>query len=221
MPAAGRGNRELVGLQSRPHFIDKPETARAARNDPQQFIAKWQQANLPNASACQQHFLDLCDLLGQPKPAEADPDGAWYTFERASTRPTAATAGPTSGCKDHFGWEYKGKHKDLDAAYRQLLAIPRSPRKPAAAGRLRPRPLRDPHQLHRHREKGSRLRPRRAWPSRPTSTSSAGSSPTPTRCEPGKTSRKHHRAKPPSASARLADGMQQPQRSRTDGPPTS
>jgi hypothetical protein len=21
-------------------------------------------------------------LLGQPKPAQADPDGAWYTFER-------------------------------------------------------------------------------------------------------------------------------------------
>ena len=32
--------------------------------------------------ACQQHFLDLCELLGQPKPAEVDPDGTWYTFEK-------------------------------------------------------------------------------------------------------------------------------------------
>jgi len=49
---------------------------------PQEFIAKWKRANLSERSACQQHFLDLCDLLGQPKPAAADPDGAWYTFER-------------------------------------------------------------------------------------------------------------------------------------------
>jgi len=49
---------------------------------PQDFIAKWQRANLSERSAAQQHFLDLCDLLGQPKPAAADPDGAWYTFER-------------------------------------------------------------------------------------------------------------------------------------------
>jgi hypothetical protein len=39
---------------------------------PQHFIAKWQQTNLSERSACQQHFLDLCELLDQPKPAEAD-----------------------------------------------------------------------------------------------------------------------------------------------------
>src|SRR6266852_6103345 len=49
---------------------------------PPQFIAKWKRANLSERSAAQQHFLDLCELLGQPKPAAADPDGAWYTFER-------------------------------------------------------------------------------------------------------------------------------------------
>ena len=38
---------------------------------PQQFIAKWQAADLSEQSVCQQHFLDLCELLGQPKPAEA------------------------------------------------------------------------------------------------------------------------------------------------------
>jgi hypothetical protein len=32
---------------------------------PQQFVAKWKQANLSERSACQQHFLDLCDVLGQ------------------------------------------------------------------------------------------------------------------------------------------------------------
>ena len=37
---------------------------------PQQFIAKWQRADLSERSACQQHFLDLCELLGQPKPVD-------------------------------------------------------------------------------------------------------------------------------------------------------
>jgi hypothetical protein len=34
---------------------------------PHEFIAKWRAANLSERSACQQHFLDLCDLLGQAK----------------------------------------------------------------------------------------------------------------------------------------------------------
>lgn len=55
---------------------------------PQEFIAKWQRANLSERSAYQQHFLDLCEVLGQPKPAEADPDGAWYTFERGLRKTT-------------------------------------------------------------------------------------------------------------------------------------
>lgn len=55
---------------------------------PQEFIAKWQRATLSERSAYQQHFLDLCELLGQPKPAAADPDGAWYTFERGVNKST-------------------------------------------------------------------------------------------------------------------------------------
>jgi len=88
---------------------------------PQQFIAKWTRANLSERSACQQHFLDLCELLGQPKPAEADPDGAWYTFERGVRKTTGGKGWADVWMRGRFGWEYKGKHKDLAAAYQQLL----------------------------------------------------------------------------------------------------
>jgi len=88
---------------------------------PQQFIAKWKLTTLSERSACQQHFLDLCELLGQPKPAEADPDGAWYTFERGVRKSTGGKGWADVWMRDHFGWEYKGKHKDLGAAYNQLL----------------------------------------------------------------------------------------------------
>ena len=88
---------------------------------PQQFIVKWQQANLTERAAAQQHFLDICELLQQPKPAEADPDGTHYTFERGAHKTDGGNGWADVWMQGHFGWEYKGKHKDLVAAYRQLL----------------------------------------------------------------------------------------------------
>ena len=88
---------------------------------PQQFIIKWKQANLTERSAAQQHFLDICELLQQQKPAEADPDGSHYTFERGAHKTDGGEGWADVWKKDHFGWEYKGRHRDLVAAYRQLL----------------------------------------------------------------------------------------------------
>lgn len=88
---------------------------------PQEFIVKWQAIKLSERSACQQHFLDLCDLLGQPKPAAADPEGAWYCFERGVSKTEGGNGWADVWMKGHFGWEYKGKHKDLKGAYTQLL----------------------------------------------------------------------------------------------------
>jgi type II restriction/modification system DNA methylase subunit YeeA len=88
---------------------------------PQQFIAKWQNVSLSERSACQQHFLDLCALLEQPTPADADPQGTWYTFEYGVQKTHGGQGWADVWKKGHFGWEYKGKHKDLDAAYNQLL----------------------------------------------------------------------------------------------------
>jgi hypothetical protein len=72
---------------------------------PQQFIAKWQRVNLTERSASQQHFLDLCDLLSQPKPAEADPDGAWYTFERGVSKTDGGNRWADVWMRGHFAWE--------------------------------------------------------------------------------------------------------------------
>jgi hypothetical protein len=48
----------------------------------QDFISKWRKVELTERSASQQHFLDLCEVVGHPKPAEADAAGEWFTFER-------------------------------------------------------------------------------------------------------------------------------------------
>jgi len=99
----------------------QPKTHGQHGMTPQQFIAKWQKANLSERSAAQQHFLDLCELLEQQKPAEADPDGTHYTFERGAHKTDGGEGWADVWMRGYFGWEYKGKHKDLAAAYRQLL----------------------------------------------------------------------------------------------------
>ncbi len=73
-----------------------------------------------NAPLRSRIFNDICGLLGEPTPIEADPDGAWYAFEKGA-RKTGGGDGWADVWKHRFfAWEYKGKHKDLDAAFAQL-----------------------------------------------------------------------------------------------------
>ncbi len=86
-----------------------------------EFITKWGRVALTERSAAQQHFLDLCNVFDHPKPAEADPLGETFTFERGASKTGGGEGWADVWKRGSFGWEYKGKHKDLDAAYRQLL----------------------------------------------------------------------------------------------------
>jgi hypothetical protein len=88
---------------------------------PSQFAAKWRKVNLSERSACQQHFLDLCELIDCPKPAAADPTGDWYTFEKRVTTTDGSPGFADVWMRGHFAWEYKRKQKNLAAAYEQLL----------------------------------------------------------------------------------------------------
>ena len=88
----------------------------------------------PYTSAYQEHFCDLCRLLGQPTPAEADPSGSdFFCFQKRVIKDAElfTLESPDSGDptergfadvwkKGCFGWEYKGKKKNLDEAYKQL-----------------------------------------------------------------------------------------------------
>ncbi len=86
-----------------------------------EFIAKWEKSELTERSAAQQHFLDLCELLGHPKPAAVDPTGESFTFEKGAAKQGGGDGFADVWKKGFFAWEYKGKHKDLAAAYNQLL----------------------------------------------------------------------------------------------------
>jgi type II restriction/modification system DNA methylase subunit YeeA len=83
---------------------------------PQAFIAHWQDKDITERAGAQQHFNDLCDLLGVEKPR--DPES--YCFERGAKIQSGQGWADVwkRGC---FAWEYKGPGKDLKAALKQLM----------------------------------------------------------------------------------------------------
>lgn len=85
------------------------------------FQNKWRSVTLTERSAAQQHFLDLCRLLGQPTPAEADAHGTWYTFEKGVQTTIGGSGFADVWMRGHFAWEYKRNRANLNAAYQQLL----------------------------------------------------------------------------------------------------
>jgi type II restriction/modification system DNA methylase subunit YeeA len=60
-------------------------------------------------------------MLGYPTPNAADPTGEWYAFEKGAEKTEGGDGFADVWKRGHFGWEYKGKRKDLAAAYKQLL----------------------------------------------------------------------------------------------------
>jgi hypothetical protein len=87
---------------------------------PAEFVSKWQGSTRAERAAAQEHFIDLCRMLGQPTPNDADPTGEWYAFEKGAGKAEGGDGWADVWMRDHFAWEYKGKRKDLAAAYSQL-----------------------------------------------------------------------------------------------------
>src|SRR5437588_7823472 len=107
---------------------------------PAEFKRKWARYSGKETAAYQEHFNDLCALLGQPSPAAADPTGSEsFCFQKRVVKDAELFALDDSGRvaeepdadrergfadvwkRGFFAWEYKGKKKNLDAAYQQLL----------------------------------------------------------------------------------------------------
>lgn len=88
---------------------------------PQDFIAKWGPGGpahlLNEEQGAQSHFLDLCEVLGVPKPGTAD----GYRFEEKGKVIGGRTGYADVFKRGHFAWENKAPGKNLDVALRQLL----------------------------------------------------------------------------------------------------
>jgi hypothetical protein len=97
---------------------------------PGDFIAKWSDSKLRERAAAQSHFIDLCRLLDEKAPTDADPRGEWYAFEKGAMKTGGGDGWAPSlsnqwkrGC---FAWEYKSPGKDLNEALKQLQYYVRS-----------------------------------------------------------------------------------------------
>lgn len=104
---------------------------------PGEFKRKWGRYRGKETSGYQEHFNDLCRMLGEPTPAEADPTGEEsFCFQKRVLKDAELFVVREAGVeysddakrgfadvwkKDCFAWEYKGRKKNLDEAYKQLL----------------------------------------------------------------------------------------------------
>jgi len=86
---------------------------------PSAFVQKWAASRGAERPTAQEHFIDLCRLLNEKTPNEADPSGDFYAFEKGA-KTLNGDGFADVWLKGHFAWEYKGKHKDLGAAYKQV-----------------------------------------------------------------------------------------------------
>ena len=104
---------------------------------PAEFKTKWAKFSGKESAAYQDHFSDLCRMLGVQTPIQADPTGNdSFCFQKRVAKDAElfdfdATGGALPATKergfadvwkrDCFGWEYKGPGEDLEKAYKQLL----------------------------------------------------------------------------------------------------
>ena len=88
---------------------------------PQTFITKWGPGgpafHLNEEQGVQSHFIDLCDLLGVPRPGTE----AGYLFEEKNTVIGGRTGYADVFKRGAFAWENKAPGKNLSDALTQLL----------------------------------------------------------------------------------------------------
>jgi type II restriction/modification system DNA methylase subunit YeeA len=86
------------------------------------FVQRWKINSQSERASAQSHFIDLCEILGEKRPAESDAVGESYAFEKRVSKTGGGTGYADVWLRDRFAWEYKarGKHKNLQKAYEQL-----------------------------------------------------------------------------------------------------
>ena len=89
----------------------------------QAFVAKWERSRNNERQTAQEHFIDLCHLLGVKTPNDIGASKDTYTFEKPLTKTGGGAGYADVWMQGHFAWEYKtkGKYDNLRAAYTQLI----------------------------------------------------------------------------------------------------
>lgn len=80
------------------------------------FAAKWRQATTTENAGSQEHFIDVCRMLSQPTPHDADPTGESYAFEKRVSKAGGGDGFADVWKRDFFAcWEHVSAANDLVA----------------------------------------------------------------------------------------------------------
>lgn len=73
---------------------------------PREFVDKWRIVEVKERSAAQEHFIDLCHLIGHPTPADFDPTNQPLnvTLPPIQTQLTTSQATPITLQRDGYTW---------------------------------------------------------------------------------------------------------------------
>jgi hypothetical protein len=63
--------------------------------DANEFVRKWAASTRGERAASQEHFIDLCAVLGEVTP-NSDPSGDYYAFEKGARTPSATRTSRTT-----------------------------------------------------------------------------------------------------------------------------
>ena len=88
---------------------------------PAEFISKWSQVTTLERATVQSHFNDLCHLLEEKTPHEADPTGEWFAFEKGVEKTGSGRGWADVWKKGCFGWEYKSRSGGRDSTLARAL----------------------------------------------------------------------------------------------------
>jgi len=103
--------------------------------NPIEFQQKWIGVELKQRSASQEHFLDICRVIEHSTPADMDPTGDTFTFERGASKAMGWNGWADVWYRGHFARKYKGPHKDLVKAYDQCTPAYRAATLPLIGSR--------------------------------------------------------------------------------------
>ena len=83
-----------------------------------EFVTKWRGDARKERSVSQEHFINLCQLVGHETPGD-NRDGT-LVFEAGVVKDSGTPGWADAWKKGYFGWEYKGPKADLGKAYDQI-----------------------------------------------------------------------------------------------------
>jgi hypothetical protein len=76
---------------------------------PQGFVSKWKRVTSRERQVYQEHFINLCHLVGHQTPNEYDPTGTRFAFEMIASKTSGGQGWADVAKLGYFGWEYKGR----------------------------------------------------------------------------------------------------------------